>query len=67
MVVGQGSGGAAVGSQAMVDISLKNYLSSSMDKIYYGEVRMELIAFQDDILKPSSDVFTAQSGMTCLA
>ena len=51
----------------MVDIGLKNYLSSSMDEIYYEEVRMESAAFQDDILKPSSDVFTAQSGMTRLA
>ena len=66
-LVGQGSGGAAIGSQAMVDIGLKNYLSGSRDEIYYGEVRMESASFQDDILKPSSDVFTAQAGMTRLA
>ena len=66
-LVGQGSGGAAVGSQAMVDIGLKNYLSGSTDEIYFGEVRMESAAFQDDILKPSSDIFSAQAGMTRLA
>ena len=62
-LVGQGSGGAAVGSQAMVDIGLKNYLSGSIDEIYYGEVRVESAAFKDDILKPSFDVFSAQAGI----
>ena len=50
-LVGQGSGGAAIGSQAMIDISLKNYLGGSTDEIYYGEVRVESAAFQDDILE----------------
>lgn len=37
-LVGQGSGGAAVGCHAMIDIGLKNYLGGSIDKIYFGEV-----------------------------
>ena len=51
---------AATSHFYMVDIGLKNYLSGSMDKIYYEEVRMESAAFQDDILKPSSDIFSEQ-------
>ena len=67
VLVRQGSGGAAVGSQAMVDIGLEKYFGGSRDEIYYGDVRVESAAFQDDILKPSSDIFTAQAGMTRLA
>ena len=66
-LVGQGSGGAAIGSQAMVDQALKQYLAGSQDELYYGDVRIESAAFQDDISKPCIDVFTAQSGMTRLA
>ena len=44
-----------------------NDLSGSTDDIYYREFRMESAAFQNDILNPSSDIFTAQSGMTRLA
>ena len=35
--------------------------------MYYGTVRIETTAYQDDILKPSYDVITAQGGMTRLA
>ena len=40
-----------------------NYLSGSMDEITYGEVRMKSAAYQDDILKPSTDIFFAQAGI----
>ena len=66
-LVRQGSGGAAVGSQAMVDMGMKKYLESSEDEMYYGDVRVESAIYQDDIAKPSHDVRTAQSGMTRLA
>ena len=66
-LVGQGSTGAAVASQAMVDMGLKQYFASSSDESYYGSVRFESAAFQDDILKPSDDVLTGQAGMTRLA
>ena len=66
-LVGQGSGGAAVGSQAMVDMGLRQYLAGSTDEFYYGDVRVESAAFQDDIAKPNHDVVSAQVGMTRLA
>ena len=66
-LVGQGSGGAAVGSQAMVDMGLRQYLAGSTDEFYYGNVRVESAAFQDDIAKPNHDVMSAQSGMTRLS
>jgi hypothetical protein len=35
-LVGQGSGGAAVGSQAMVDMGLRQYLAGSTYEFFYG-------------------------------
>ena len=67
VLVGQGSGAAAIGSQAMVDSGLRQYLAGSQDEIYYGDVRIESAAFQDDISKPCKDVMSAQAGMTRLA
>ena len=66
-LVGQGSTGAAVASQAMVDMGLKQYFGSSSDESYYGSVRFESAAFQDDILKPNDGVMSSQCGMTRLA
>ena len=66
-LVGQGSSGAAVASQAMVDMGLKEHLSGSSDEIYYGSVRFEAAAFQDDIAKPNGDLLSCQVGMTRLA
>jgi len=66
-LVGQGSAGAAVASQAMVDEGLRQYFSGSADEIYYGRVRFETAAYQDDIAKPSGCVTSAQAGMTRLA
>ena len=57
----------AVGSQAMVDMGLRQYLAGSTDEFYYGDVRVESAAFQDDIAKPNHDVVSAQVGMTRLA
>ena len=54
-------------SQAMVDDGLKEYFQASGEEFYYGSVRVETAAWQDDISKPSSDVFSAQCGMTRLA
>ena len=65
-LVGQGSGLAAVGSQAMVDYGLYDYFGDSGDEYYYGDVRVETAAFQDDICKPSSNVIMTQLGMTRL-
>ena len=59
-LVGQGSGEAAVGSQAMVDMGMKKYLEASEDEFYYGDVRVESAVFQDDIAKPSDNVMMAQ-------
>ena len=66
-LVGQGSTGAAVASQAMIDRGLRQYFEGSSDEMYYGQVRFEAAAYQDDILKPSQNLDSAQVGMTKLA
>ena len=50
----------------MIDLGLNQYFGGSGDEMYYGKVRVETAAFQDDIAKPSGDVRTAQSGMVRL-
>ena len=62
-LVGQGSGGAAVGlhGEAMVDIGKKKYLESSEDEFYCGDVTVESAIFKDDIAKPSQNAMAAQS------
>ena len=47
-VVGHGSSGAALASQAMVDNGLEEYFSGSSDEMYYGRVRVETAAYQED-------------------
>ena len=66
-VVGQGSSGAALASQAMVDSGLEEYFAGSAEEMYYGGVRVETAAYQDDICKPNSDTISAQIGMTRLS
>ena len=51
-VLGQGSTGAAVVSQAMIDKGLKEYFSGSGSEMYYGRVRVETATYQYDISIP---------------
>ena len=60
-VIGQGTAGAALVSQLNLDHGMKSYFSSSTDELYYGAVRCEYFAYQDDIGKPSAGVSQAQA------
>ena len=61
-VIGQGTAGAALVSQLNLDHGLHTYFGGSKDEIYYGGVRCEYFAYQDDIGKPSAGVNEAQAG-----
>ena len=61
-VIGQGTAGAALVSQLNIDHGLHTYFSGSAEEIYYGGVRCEYFAYQDDIGKPSAGVREAQAG-----
>ena len=66
-LVGQGTAGAGLVSQLNLDMGLQQYLAGSEEEMYYGGVRVEYTAFQDDVGKPSRGVREAQAHMTKLA
>ena len=66
-VIGQGTAGAALVSQANLDLGLMEYFANSEDEISYGEVRLQPMAYQDDIMRSSQDVLTTQAGNIKLA
>ena len=61
-VVGKGSGGAALASQLAIDTGVNRYFSDSTDEVLYGNVRMQPLAFQDDILRLALSTRSAQVG-----
>ena len=60
--IGQGTAGAALVSQANLDQGLMEYFQDSQDEIMYGSVKIQPLAYQDDILKGNKDVISAQVG-----
>ena len=66
-VIGQGTAGAALVSQLNLDHGLHSYFEDSCDEIYYGDVRCEYFAYQDDIGKPSKGAREAQAANIKLA
>ena len=65
--IGQGTAGGALVSQANLDHGLGMYFDDSQDEMLYGRVRIQPLAYQDDVLKGSEDVLTAQIGNIRLA
>ena len=63
-LVGQGTAGAGLVSQLNLDTGLQQYYAGSGDEMYYGGVRIEYTAYQDDIGKPSGGVREANAHMT---
>ena len=49
-------------SQLNIDHGMHTYFGGSADEVYYGDVRCEYFAYQDDIMKPSAGVNEAQAG-----
>ena len=66
-LVGQDTAGAGLVSQLNLDSGMEAYFSSSIDKMYYGGVRLEYMAYQDDMGKPSSSVRKANVHMVKMA
>ena len=65
--IGQGTAGGALVSQANPDQGLMEYFGESKEEIYYGYVRLQPLAYKDDIMKDSKDVLGAQVGNIKLA
>ena len=65
--IGQGTAGGALVSQANLDNGLMEFFEDSKEEILYGNVRIQPLAYQDDILKGSKSVQEAQAGNIRLA
>ena len=60
--IGQGTAGGALVSQANLDRGLEEYFGDSKEEIHYGTVKIQPLAYQDDVLKGSKDAAAAQVG-----
>ena len=60
--IGQGTAGAALVSQVNLDCGLMEYFEDSKDEVSYGSVRLQPLAYQDDIMRGSRDVLCTQVG-----
>ena len=65
--IGQGTTGGALVSQANLDHGLTQYFGDSKEELNYGDVKVNPLAYQDDILKGSKDVLAARVGNIKLA
>ena len=61
-MIGQGTGGGALVSQANLDKSMVEMFMGSEDEIGYGGVRILPLMFQDDIMRVTDSVAAARSG-----
>ena len=61
-LIGQGSAGGALASQINIDRGLNGYFQGSVDEICYGGVRLQPLAFQDDIARLTTDMHKASVG-----
>ena len=61
-MIGQGSGGGALLSQANLDKGITEIFLGSDDEIRYGSVRILPLMFQDDIMRVVNCVDSARAG-----
>ena len=61
-IVAQGSGGAALASGANIARGLDSQFSNSPDEIIYGWVRLQPLAYQDDISRLATTVNSTRAG-----
>ena len=65
--IGQGTAGAALVSQVNLDQGLQQYFGDGGEDLVYGKVKLQPLAYQDDLMKGSNDVRGAQAGNIKLA
>ena len=61
-MIGQGTGGGAVVSQANLDKGMVDMLNGSSDEVRYGGVRVLPVMFQDDIMRVVENVSATRAG-----
>ena len=65
--IGQGSSGGALTSQVNLDHGLQGYFAGSMDELCYGSIRVQPLAYQDDVGRVSKSVSEARAGIIKVA
>ena len=65
--IGQGTAGGAIVSAANLDKGLMQYFENSEDEMHYGAVKLQPVAFQDDLGHANEDVAHARMGNIKLA
>ena len=61
-MIGQGTGGGALVSQANLDRGITEMFASSGDEVGYGAVKIQPLMFQDDIMRAVGSVEAARAG-----
>ena len=61
-MIGQGTGGGALVSQANLDRGMVDMFQGSEDEVRYGGVRMLPLMFQDDIMRAVDSISAARAG-----
>ena len=61
-MIGQGTGGGALVSQANLDKGIMDMFEGSEEELRYGGVRVLPLIFQDDILRGTGSVLSARAG-----
>ena len=61
-MIGQGTGGGALVSQANLDKGMVDMFNGSSDEVRYGGVRVLPVMFQDDIMRVVENVSAARAG-----
>ena len=59
-LIGQGTGGGAIVSAANLDGGVNDYFENSDDEIFYGNLRVQPLLYQDDVLRLSSSIVSAR-------
>ena len=54
--IGQGTSGGALVSHANLEHGQMMFFKDNKDEMYYGSIRMQPLAYQDDVLKESKSV-----------
>ena len=61
-LIGQGTGGGALVSSINLDKDMGEFFSRSSTEVTYGEVRLQPLIFQDDVVRLTGDVSSARAG-----
>ena len=66
-LIGQGTGGGALVSSVNLDKDMEEFFGGSSSEVTYGELRLQPLMFQDDVVRMAVDLGSARAGNERLA